>query len=64
MKVLLSEEQLRAGIARVAEQIRQRYAGRPLTLVGYYTLLCASPQRANHQATEHPLRISAFNAII
>ena len=34
MKVLLNEEQLRAGIARLAEQVRQHYAGRPLTLVG------------------------------
>lgn len=34
MKMLLSEEQVRAGIARLAEQIRQHYAGRPLTLVG------------------------------
>ncbi len=34
MKTLLTEEQLRGGIARLAEQIRQHYAGRPLTLVG------------------------------
>jgi len=37
MKTLLTEEQLRAGIARLAEQIRQHYAGRPLTLVGVMT---------------------------
>jgi hypoxanthine phosphoribosyltransferase len=37
MKVLLNEEQLRAGIARLAEQIRQHYTGRPLTLVGVMT---------------------------
>jgi hypoxanthine phosphoribosyltransferase len=37
MKTLLTEEQLRTGIARLAEQIRQHYAGRPLTLVGVMT---------------------------
>ena len=37
MKVLLNEEQLRAGIASLAEQIRKHYAGRPLTLVGVMT---------------------------
>jgi hypoxanthine phosphoribosyltransferase len=37
MKVILTEEQLRSGIARMAEQIRQHYAGRPLTLVGVMT---------------------------
>ena len=34
MKTLLTEEQLRGGIARLAEQVRQHYGGRPLTLVG------------------------------
>jgi hypoxanthine phosphoribosyltransferase len=34
MKVLITEEQLGEGIARLADQIRGRYAGRPLTIVG------------------------------
>lgn len=34
MKVLLTEEQLRQGIAQLAEKIRSHYAGRPLTMVG------------------------------
>lgn len=34
MKTLISEQELQAGIARMAEQIQKRYAGRPLTLVG------------------------------
>ena len=34
MKTLVTEEQLRQGIARLADDIRQHYAGRPLTLVG------------------------------
>jgi hypoxanthine phosphoribosyltransferase len=34
MKVLLTETQLREGIQRMADQIRQHYAGRPLTIVG------------------------------
>jgi hypoxanthine phosphoribosyltransferase len=37
MKVHITEEQLRSGIARMADQIRQHYAGRPLTLVGVMT---------------------------
>jgi len=34
MKVLLTEEQLREGIERLARQIRDRYQDKPLTLVG------------------------------
>lgn len=34
MKVLLTEEQLRQGIAQLAQRIREHYAGRPLTIVG------------------------------
>jgi len=34
MKILISEEQLRQGIARLAEEIRAHYAGKPLTMVG------------------------------
>ncbi len=34
MKILLSEEQLRQGIARLAGQIEECYNGRPLTVVG------------------------------
>ncbi len=34
MKVLLSEEQLRARIEQLADEIRTRYEGKPLTIVG------------------------------
>ncbi len=34
MKVVVSEEQLQQGIRRMADEIRQYYAERPLTLVG------------------------------
>ena len=34
MKTLLTEEQLRQGIDRLAGEIRQHYQGRPLTIVG------------------------------
>jgi len=34
MKTLITEEQLREGIARLAEDIRKHYADKPLTLVG------------------------------
>jgi len=34
MKTLLTEEQLRQGTARLAEEIRKYYADKPLTLVG------------------------------
>jgi len=34
MQVLLTEEQLRQGIQRMAQQIQQRYQGRTLTVVG------------------------------
>lgn len=34
MKTLLTEEQLRQGIERMAAEIRQHYEGRPLTVVG------------------------------
>ncbi len=34
MKTLLSEEQIRQGIARMADEIGKHYAGRPLTIVG------------------------------
>jgi hypoxanthine phosphoribosyltransferase len=34
MKVLLTEDQLRNGIAQMAEKLRQHYAGRPLTMIG------------------------------
>jgi hypoxanthine phosphoribosyltransferase len=37
VKVLLSEEQLRAGVVRLAGQIAEHYAGRPLTIVGVLT---------------------------
>jgi hypoxanthine phosphoribosyltransferase len=34
MKTLISEEQLRAGIDRLARQLREHYDNRPLTIVG------------------------------
>jgi hypoxanthine phosphoribosyltransferase len=34
MKTLLTEEQLRTGIRRLAEEIESHYRGRPLTIVG------------------------------
>ena len=37
MKTLLTQEQLRQGIERMAEEIRNHYAGRPLTMVGVLT---------------------------
>jgi hypoxanthine phosphoribosyltransferase len=37
VKVLLSEEQIRDGVERLAGQIGRDYAGRPLTLIGVLT---------------------------
>lgn len=34
MRILLTEEQLRQGVGRLAGEIRDHYAGRPLTIVG------------------------------
>jgi hypoxanthine phosphoribosyltransferase len=34
MKKLISEEQLRTGVDRIAAEIREHYQGRPLTIVG------------------------------
>jgi len=34
MRVLLTEEQLHQGVRRLADEIRQHYSGRPLTIVG------------------------------
>ncbi len=34
MKILLTEEQLAAGIRRLADEIETRYRGKPLTLIG------------------------------
>ena len=34
MRTLLTEDQLRQGIRRLADEIRQHYQGRPLTIVG------------------------------
>jgi hypoxanthine phosphoribosyltransferase len=34
MKILISEQDLQQGICRMAEEIRQHYSGRPLTLIG------------------------------
>jgi len=37
MKTLLTEAELRAGVASLGEQIRERYDGRPLTLIAVMT---------------------------
>jgi len=37
MKTLLSEDQIRAGVARLASEIAGHYAGRPLTIIGVMT---------------------------
>ncbi len=37
MKQLLSEEQIRDGVARLAAEISKRYEGRPLTIIGILT---------------------------
>ena len=37
MKRLLSEEEIREGVARLAEEIGQQYAGRSLTILGVLT---------------------------
>jgi hypoxanthine phosphoribosyltransferase len=34
MKTLISQEQLREGIDRIAKELREHYQGRPLTIVG------------------------------
>jgi len=34
MKTILTEDQLRQGLRRMADEIRQHYAGRPLTIIG------------------------------
>jgi hypoxanthine phosphoribosyltransferase len=34
MRILLSEAELREGVRRLADEIRQHYQGRPLTIVG------------------------------
>ena len=36
MKILVAEDQLRQGIARLAEEVRKHYAGKPLTMVGVF----------------------------
>ena len=37
MKTLLSEDQIRAGVSRLASEIADHYAGRPLTIIGVMT---------------------------
>jgi hypoxanthine phosphoribosyltransferase len=36
MKTLLTEEQLRQGVDRLAAEIREHYQGRPLTIIGVF----------------------------
>jgi hypoxanthine phosphoribosyltransferase len=37
VKPLLSEEQIRGGVARLADEVGRHYAGRPLTILGVLT---------------------------
>ena len=37
MKTILTEEELRDGVKRMADEVNQRYADRPLTIVGVMT---------------------------
>lgn len=37
MKVLLTQDQVREGVARMAEEVMRTYEGRPLTIVGVLT---------------------------
>jgi hypoxanthine phosphoribosyltransferase len=37
VKLLLTQEQIRQGVARLAREVSARYAGRPLTIVGVLT---------------------------
>jgi hypoxanthine phosphoribosyltransferase len=61
MRVLLTQEQLRQGIERMAEEIRKHYDGRPLTIVGVLTgsvLLLADLIRL----LDMPLRVGLVQA--
>lgn len=61
MKILLSEQQLREGVARVAAEVTQWYAGRPVTIVGILTgslVLLADLIRQ----LELPLRVGVVQA--
>jgi hypoxanthine phosphoribosyltransferase len=37
LKILLSEQQLRGGVARLADEINEHYRGEPLTIIGVLT---------------------------
>lgn len=61
MKILLSEQQVREGVARVAAEVTQCYAGRPVTIVGILTgslVLLADLIRQ----LELPLRVGVVQA--
>lgn len=61
MKILLTEEQLRAGVARLADQIGGAGPGRPLTIIGVLTgsiVLLADLIRV----LEMPLRVGVVQA--
>ena len=61
MKVLLTEQQLREGVAQMAAQIRQLYGRNPLTIVGILTgsvVLLADLIRQ----LEMPLRVGVVQA--
>lgn len=61
MKTLLSEEELRSGVRRMAAEVNQAYEGRPLTIVGVMTgciVLLADMIRL----LEMPLRVGVVQA--
>ena len=61
MKTILSEQELRAGVCRLAEEINEEYRDRPLTVVGVMTgciMLLADMVRLLHM----PLRVGVVQA--
>lgn len=61
MKTLIDEQELARGVARMAEEIRQRYGDQPLLVIGVLTgglmLLCDLVRRL-----EMPLRLAVIRA--
>ena len=61
MKKLLSEDEIRAGVERLAERLRADYGGRPLTIVGILTgslIMLADLIRQ----LDNPLRVALIRA--
>ena len=61
MKVLLSKEELHAGVTRLADQVTERYRGQQLTIIGVLTgsvVLLADLIRA----IDVPLRVGVLQA--